>query len=56
MYVPFAFDLIRVEQEQLRRRTEGALRRSVPTAAATDESTGRNWTLRRSHRRAAATC
>jgi len=56
MYAPLALELIRVEQEQLRRRTACALRRSEPTESVTDEPTDRNRTFRRFHRRPAAAC
>lgn len=56
MYVPFAFDLVRVEQEQLQRRTERTLRRSEPVTSVSDAPTGRSWTRRRLHRRPATAC
>ena len=56
MYVPFAFDLIHVEQEHLRRRTGSALRLSESAGSVADEPTGRIRTFRRSHRRAATAC
>ena len=56
MYVPFAFDLVRVEQEGLRRRTALALHRDETVAPLGDEWTRRTWTPRRFHRRPAAAC
>ena len=55
MYVPFAFDLVRVEQERLRRSTSDA-KRGAQAASVADEATGRSWTPRRFHRRAATAC
>jgi len=56
MYAPLAFELIRVEQEQIRRRTESALRNPESTATISDVSAGRNRTFRRFHRRPATAC
>ena len=56
MYAPLAFELIRVEQEQIRRRTESALRNPESTAIVTDGAFGRNRTFRRFHRRPATAC
>jgi hypothetical protein len=56
MYAPLAFDLLRTEQEQLRRRVERAPRWSEPTGSAVAGPSRRSRALRRSHRRTAAAC
>jgi hypothetical protein len=56
MYDPLALDLLRMEQERLRRRTETAPVRPTPESAD-HQPTGRHLrALRRSHRRPAAAC